>query len=263
MADVSLCAVQDCIKPAYLGDLCAMHRTRMHRHGTTVLPPRKIHRKSLSEILGGATQFGDLTVVGEEDGPTTPGNGSPRLLRCRCVCGNVKLYPLGNVKRGLSRGCGCKRGARVARSKLRHGHNTKARTSPEYRSWAHAIGRCENPNDGAYANYGGRGIKICARWRGSFEAFLADMGPRPSDKHSIDRIDVNGDYEPSNCRWATKHTQDRNRRTNRMLTLGVETKCLKDWAGVLGIQRTTLERRLAKGWTVEKALTHPIRNRAV
>lgn len=212
-------------------------------------------RKSLSEILGGVTRFGNLTVLGEQDGKAVPGNGSPRLLLCRCDCGREKLFPLGNVKRGLSKSCGCMRGARVTSAKLQHGHNIKGRTTPEYRAWSHAIGRCENPNDAAFANYGGRGITVCRRWRDSFEAFLEDMGPRPSDKHSIDRIDVNRGYEPSNCRWATKHTQDRNRRTNRFIIWRGERICLSDAARQAGVPRRTVEARLYRGWSVEEALS--------
>lgn len=256
MANPRLCSAPDCIKPAYLGDLCAMHRTRMIRHGSLDLPNRKSTRKNLDELLGGVTQFHDLTVIGEEDGPSRPGNGTPRLLRCRCKCGSVKLYPLSNVKRGLSKSCGCKRAIRVARSKTTHGQGTRGKVTPEYRCWAHIIGRCENPNDGAFDNYGGRGIKVCKRWRDSFEVFFEDMGPRPIGC-SIDRIDVDGDYEPTNCRWATKHVQDRNKRTNRVLVWRGRKICLKDAAKEAGLHRTTVERRLARGWSVARALETP------
>jgi hypothetical protein len=86
----------------------------------------------------------------------------------------------------------------------------------EYRSWSGAIQRCTNPNNSHYGNYGGRGISICDRWRLSFAAFMADMGPQPSDRHSIDRIDSDGDYEPGNCRWATPDVQRANRRPRQL-----------------------------------------------
>lgn len=260
MADDVLCSVLDCGKPAYLGPLCAMHRTRKNRHGSTDLPSRKSTRKPLSEVLNGQTQFGSLTVIGEQDGEYIPGNGCPRLLLCRCACGTEKLYPIGNVKRGLSRSCGCERGVRLSASKIRHGQNIKGKTTPEYRAWSHLIGRCENPNDSAYASYGGRGISVCKRWRDSFEAFFEDMGPRPAGM-SIDRIDVNGNYELGNCRWATKHVQDRNKRTNRVLNWRGLNICLKDAAAKAGLPRTTVERRLARGWTAEQALETPGRSR--
>lgn len=228
----------------------------MNRHGSLDAPVRKSTRKSLDELLGGVIHFGDLTVIGEEDGPATPGNGAPRLLRCRCKCGTVKLYPLSNVKRGLSKSCGCKRAVRVSQAKTTHGQGTRGKVTPEYRCWSHMIGRCENPTDKAFENYGGRGISVCARWRESFEAFYEDMGPRP-DGCSIDRIDVNGNYEPGNCRWATDYTQARNRRNNRLLDWRGRSICLKDAAKEAGLHRSTVERRLAKGWSVIRALETP------
>lgn len=258
MALSSLCSVPDCEKPTFMGQYCAMHRTRLMRHGSVELPPRKSRRVGLSELLGGIFVFGDLTVIGERDGEHVPGQGAPRLLLCRCVCGNEKLFPVGNVKRGLSKSCGCTRAKRVADSKLRHGQNRKGATTAEYRCWAHIIGRCENPNDNAFGNYGGRGIIVCKRWRDSFEAFFEDMGPRPSPKHSIDRIDVNGNYEPGNCRWAIKFEQDRNKRTNRWVEYQGERLCIKDMAAKHGIERRTLGDRLKRGWSVERAITTPV-----
>ncbi|HEY9737554.1 MAG TPA: hypothetical protein V6D06_14770 [Trichocoleus sp.] len=119
--------------------------------------------------------------------------------------------------------------------------------------------RCHNPNNAAYDRYGGRGIVVCDRWRESFENFYADMGPRPSEQHSIDRINNDGNYEPGNCRWATDKQQSRNTRRNRLLTYNGETLFLDEWAERLSISKHTLQTRLWRGWSVEEAFETPIR----
>jgi hypothetical protein len=115
------------------------------------------------------------------------------------------------------------------------------------------IQRCTNPNNPRYARYGGRGIAVCERWR-SFESFLQDMGPRPEGK-TLDRVNVDGDYEPGNCRWATPAEQNRNMKRNRVLEWNGRSLCVCDWAKQLGISPITLRSRLRLGWTVEQALT--------
>lgn len=115
----------------------------------------------------------------------------------------------------------------------------------EYQSWVGIKDRCLNPNHKSWHNYGGRGIKICKRWRHSFKNFLDDMGPKPSARHTIDRYpDKNGHYEPNNCRWATHKEQARNRRDNVLLTFKGQTKCLQEWSEELGIGLGTLCHRL-------------------
>lgn len=113
--------------------------------------------------------------------------------------------------------------------------------------WRGMVGRCYNPKIRSYARYGGRGIKVCERWRTSFENFLVDMWPRPSLGHSLDRINNDGDYEPSNCRWATRHEQSRNHSRTILLTFNGETKCISDWARELGLPKTTLLIRYHQG----------------
>jgi hypothetical protein len=116
--------------------------------------------------------------------------------------------------------------------------------------------RCGNPRSDDFPRYGGRGIAVCERWRESFAAFLADVGPRPSPHHTIDRIDNARGYEPGNVRWATPTEQSRNKRSNRPITFRGETLVIAAWAKRLGIARSVLRRRL-EIWSVDDALTRP------
>lgn len=134
-------------------------------------------------------------------------------------------------------------------------HHNMSRT-PEYKTRVRAISRCLDKNNPSYHLYGGRGITVCEAWLDSFEAFYRDMGPRPSSQHSIERIDNNGNYEPSNCKWATPLEQGRNRRNNRLITHDGETLCLTEWAIRVGITKSQLVKRIVR-WGVTKALTTP------
>lgn len=125
-------------------------------------------------------------------------------------------------------------------------------------TWMSVISRTRNPNNHAYPRYGGCGIKVCDRWR-AFPTFYADMGPTYRDGLSIDRIDNDGDYEPSNCRWATPREQQRNKSTNRHIEWRGESRVLADWVDRTGISESTIRRRLERGWSVERALTAPPR----
>jgi hypothetical protein len=149
--------------------------------------------------------------------------------------------------------CGCHKAATTRKRRLKHGMSS----STEFRIWNHMVQRCVNPNDAQYPRYGGRGIKVCAGWLASFEAFLADMGRRPGRRYSLDRIDVNGDYESGNCRWATRAEQAANTRRNHRITCHGETLTVSEWAKKTGLHRKTITRRIQGGMPVESAISIP------
>jgi hypothetical protein len=132
-----------------------------------------------------------------------------------------------------------------------------AKFRAEYKSWAAMIRRCYSPESNRYRNYGARGVVVCDRWRNSFSAFIADMGVRPSTRHSIDRINVNGNYEPSNCRWSTAKEQNRNRTSNLLIEHDGQVKCLAEWAEFLGVESRLAQNRIRMGWDPWMALITP------
>jgi hypothetical protein len=126
-----------------------------------------------------------------------------------------------------------------------------------YKAWKSMMYRCYDKKNSMFKHYGGRGISVCNQWF-DFDVFVKDMGHRPSKKHSIDRINNNGNYEPSNCRWATEIEQKNNMRTNRRFTLWGKTKTMAEWARVAGIKQKTFFMRISKGWDIERAVTAPL-----
>lgn len=132
-----------------------------------------------------------------------------RYCLAECECGSVREYAVNNIKSGMSKSCGCKPVM---------GCKNNISLHPLHSTYAKMLYRCSNAKDKSYADYGGRGIKVCDRWKKSFINFLADMGERPSEDYSLDRIDNDGNYEPSNCRWATQKEQMNNTRRSFVLT---------------------------------------------
>ncbi len=165
---------------------------------------------------------------------------------CRCECGEVLPAVDGHsLRRGHTRSCGCLRADLI---RARHGDKPRVVEMPEYRAWQSMKHRCYTTTCRYYPRYGGRGITVCPRWLASFTHFLADVGPRPSSRHSIDRYpDNNGNYEPGNVRWATRKEQQRNMRSNRLVTHDGQTKTLAEWVESTGLTRDTLRGRLARG----------------
>lgn len=180
--------------------------------------------------------------------------------QCVCDCGNEKVTLFSNMKRGLTKSCGCLNrevtAARNSIDKRTHGQST----TPEYKTWQIMWQRCANPNDKDFRNYGARGIIVCKEWE-AFEQFYKDMGSKPSPKHSIDRYpDNNGDYRPGNCRWATTKEQNRNKRTNLVVTAFGKTAALVDFfpEGISNPAYGRAVRRIRKfGWDAETAINCP------
>ena len=200
--------------------------------------------------------FGRLTVLRQSHR-----KANALYLVCRCECGTEKTVERGNLKSGRTKSCGCL--MREPGRNLKHGHAGNGRKRPQtstYRIWSGMLKRCLNPKCQAYPRYGGRGITVCERWH-VFENFLADMGERP-DGLTLERKDNGGNYEPGNCKWATRLEQARNRRpkTDRQLvTVDGETAPLWDLAKQHGIGYCTVRDRMRRlGWSAHDAMTKPL-----
>lgn len=166
---------------------------------------------------------------------------------CVCICGNLKIAQGYNLIRGKAKSCGC------LRKTVAH---YLAKT-PTWYSWCAMRGRCYKINHHQYKNYGGRGIKVCDRWLNSFIAFYEDMGQRP-EGHTIDRIDVNGDYYKENCKWSTYKEQNNNKRDNRIITYQGRTMNATQWANELGVKTHLIYDRIGRrGWSIDDAFTKP------
>lgn len=197
-------------------------------------------------------RYGRLTVICELE------SIGQRMVLCRCDCGDKRIAVLSELRRGNTKSCGCLsrelRSIAVGRRSITHGESD----CKTHRIWRAMKSRCNNPRVHNYQDYGGRGISVCPQWEKSYEMFIADMGHCPSGA-SIDRIDNDGNYEPGNCRWATRADQNRNRRDNVMLTFAGKTMCLTDWASEIGMNERTLRNRIKHyGWSIKDALTIPV-----
>lgn len=207
----------------------------------------------LKDIAG--EKFGMLTAVERV-------RVAPRKThwRCLCDCGASRVVAAHHLAAGATRSCGCMQRTRDGRSKSR-----------EYAIWRHMISRCHDPRANNFRFYGGKGRFVCEGWRESFDAFLAGVGEAPGPDYTLDRMDTDGDYtcgrcrqcveggRPMNCRWATKHVQSRNMRSNRVYEHDGRSMILKDWAAALGMRYLTLHARLERGWPFAKAISVPVR----
>lgn len=192
--------------------------------------------------------FGKLTVLSRASNA-----GRRTTWLCRCECGNEATVRTEALTQGFTKSCGCVRRETTSLRSVTHGHSVGRRSSKTLRAYAHAKARCNNPNDKKYPQYGGRGIRFCERWTNSAVAFISDMGECP-DGHSLDRIDVNGDYEPSNCRWANTRTQSRNRTDNVYVEADGRKVVLKDYAADNGLNYKRLHWLFrTKGMPIEDA----------
>lgn len=174
---------------------------------------------------------------------------------CLCDCGKMGIYILDNLRRDHTQSCGCVRKIKSTHRMTTHG-DSKGRAT-EYSCWLNMRNRCYYKPHKDYSNYGGRGIVVCDRWRNSYQDFLGDMGRKPSSDHSIDRIDVNGSYEPSNCRWTMINEQARNKRRAFFVNYTNEKRLLKDVCKERAVSYHMVHGRLKHGWELERALHEP------
>lgn len=177
------------------------------------------------------------------------------MWHCLCDCDTRIIASRAALKRKNrpTRSCGCI---------CRQGHLLHLMSkTPIHKIWRGIVKRCTNPNDTNYHRYGGRGIRVCDRWLHSFNDFYADMGDRPFLGAEIDRIDNDGNYEPGNCRWASRREQARNTRKTIKLEFRGERRPAADWADIVGLPPHIVSCRIRTGWSAERALTTPIKSR--
>jgi hypothetical protein len=179
--------------------------------------------------------------------------GKMLYWHCVCDCGTKRAVFGADLKRGTSKSCGCLVHDAAIERQTTHGMTKH----PAYRSWVYMKMRCESPNTTGYHLYGGRGIKVCKRWSNSFERFWADMGPTWKRGLTLDRIDVNGDYKPSNCRWATWKEQAGNRRTERLIDTSEGRMSITQASERFGLKRGVIAARIIYGWHDSRLLLPP------
>lgn len=206
------------------------------------------------DIIG--ERFGSLVVLRRVEDKISPKGYKKPQYECICDCGNKKIAVRGNLLTGNTTSCGCYKKELDHKRFLKHGHAE----NPDklYQKWSGMRSRCYNSNATNYKNYGGRGIKVCAEWNDYevFRKWAIDNGYK--EGLTIDRIDVDGDYEPSNCRFTTMKEQNNNRRTTNLHTYNGKTQSEMKWAEEYGIPYGTLKTRLEYGWDFEKTLTTPV-----
>ena len=201
----------------------------------------------LKMVINRGDVYGRLTIIQEAKYMHYKDNGRIKKLRrfkCLCDCGKQTIVFLSNLRSGITKSCGCLREEIITK----HGMNATS----EYKCWQNIRERCNNKKYIGYYNYGGRGITVCDRWM-KFENFYKDMRGKPGPEYSIDRIDNDGNYEPENCRWATQEQQANNRSSNVLIKFKNKTQNIKQWSNELGINYGTLQKRIEKGWPIEKA----------
>ena len=208
------------------------------------------HLKRVQDLSGSV--FGSLLAV-KQVGQNTKNQW---IWECLCECGKTVLVVSDSLRRGHTQSCGCLRLKRLRESITTHGHAAQGDHSITYTTWQVMLQRCENPKNPAYPEYGGKGITVCERWH-TFEHFLKDMGERPSMHYSIDRISNNWGYDPSNCRWATKKEQQRNRADCHFVTAFGETRTIAEWTEISHLSFSTISGRLKAGWNPEDAVSLP------
>lgn len=193
------------------------------------------------------TKFGRLTAL-----VIDTGIGAGTYWKCKCDCGNEKIVNLKHLRSSSIRSCGC------LLSETKSGYKHGLTRTKEFRAWVAMKYRCLNPNCREYKHYGGAGITVHESWNGSFQQFLQDVGFAPTKLHSIDRIDVNSNYEPTNVRWVVQKYQVRNRTNTIKIIRGDEERSLAEWCEIYSLPYNTIKRRYYKGWGLPE-LFNPIK----
>ena len=200
-------------------------------------------------------RFGRLTIIKRIEN----GKGRVTMYLAQCDCGKFVKVRAGNVTRGKTISCGCYHKELVSQAQ-KHGQARKRNCTRLYNIWCGIKARCYNSHVKDFKHYGGKGIKMCEEWVSNFNAFSTWAESNGyNDTLTIDRIDNNKNYEPSNCRWVTRKEQSKNTSQNHYITFNEETKLLTEWSKQTGINATTILNRLNRGWSIEKTLTTPPR----
>lgn len=195
-------------------------------------------------------KFNSLTVIEKHPDRTA---SKKVQWKCLCDCGKETLAVTQHLLNGNTKSCGCRRVERTRQMGIANkSHGMTG--SPEYKAWQSMKDRCYNEENENFHNYGGRGIVVWHTWMKSFNNFYRDMGPRPGPEYSIDRIDVNGNYRPSNCRWATAREQANNRRANQHHEFQGRARTLAEIARIVGLSPSTIATRLRKGKSIQEAV---------
>ena len=207
-------------------------------------------------------RFGRLVVI-----EPSKSKNNETMWKCKCDCGNITIVSTSNLRANRIKSCGCfKLDKLIERSSTHNQRHTHL-----YEIWKSMKQRCYNPNLKPYKNWGARGIKVCDEWRYNFQAFYdwayangysVKTRNNQKTKLTLDRIDVNGNYEPSNCRWVDRKTQARNTRVNKYISYKGITKCLAEWCEELNLSYSIIHGRLFRGWTIEKAFETPIKKKS-
>lgn len=201
---------------------------------------------ALKDLTG--QTFERLTVLKRAENT----NAGRARWHCKCDCGNETISRGGDLRSGGSTSCGCLTKERVAQANTRTKTTHGMWKTPEYTIWGGIKNRCNNPKDKDYDKYGGRGISMSSEWENSFSTFMRDMGTRTSKTHTVERIDNNGDYCKSNCKWATRKEQANNRRNSQYVEYQGKTFTISQFSRRLGVKDYIVRYRIGLGWSTER-----------
>lgn len=205
--------------------------------------------------------YGRLTVISPAEKKVLPSGAKIAMWLCKCSCGNTKAVSAYNLKIGKTKSCGCLNSELSRERRLKHSGTLNGTRERLYDIWRAMKERCNNPKNISYHNYGGRGVRVCDFWENDYPCFKSwAIENGYSDEMSIDRIDVSGNYEPSNCRWATRKQQNNNTRHNTFISAFGKTLTLSQWSEETGISTDLISARIKRlHWSPEDALSRPVR----